>query len=396
MTAIMSFASHEDHGWPRPVRALVLARAVNQLGAFAISFLAVALVHVYGASLITAGWVVALFGLATVPSRLAGGRMADRLGRRPTIVLGLLGCSIALLVIAVSPGIAGAAAGAALLGLAFEIYEPPSQALLAQMVAPDQRPQAFGLLGAALAAAGVGAGILAVLLGGVSLRLLFVADSVTCVAAAALILLWVHEPSAGRPTTSAGNPWRDGRLLVMLGVGTGFAFAWNLSVTALPLTVAARGLGPAETGWLLAVEAAVAIAGQRFLRGAATRPFFLMAAGIAIVAAGFAVVAFADVMPLLCVGAATVALGQVFLLGPPYAVVAGLADDVSRARYLAAYGTCWGIAQTLGPITWTHLLSVGVPVAWLSGAVLCVLLTVLVPFAGRAISGPLGRHERTG
>jgi MFS family permease len=386
MTAIMPFASHEGHGWPRPVRALVVARAVNQLGAFAMSFLAVALVHVYGASLITAGWVVALFGLATVPSRLAGGRMADRFGRRPTIVLGLLGCSVALLVIAVSPGVSGAAAGAALLGLAFEIYEPPSQALLAEMVAPERRPQAFGLLGAALAAAGVGAGILAVLLGGVSLRLLFVADSVTCVAAAALILLWVHEPSAARPTESGDNPWRDGRLLVMLGVGTGFAFAWNLSVTALPLTVAARGLGAAETGWLLAVEAAVAIAGQRFLRGAAARPFFMMATGLAIVAAGFAVVAFADVMPLLCVGAATVALGQVFLLGPPYAIVAGLADDLSRARYMAAYGTCWGIAQTFGPLAWTHLLSVGVPVAWLSGAALCVLLAVLVPFAGRAIN----------
>ncbi len=386
MTSIMPFASHESGGWPRPVRALVLARAVNQLGAFAMSFLAVALVHVYDVSLVTAGWVVALFGLATVPSRLAGGRMADRLGRRPTIVLGLLGCSVALLVIAVSPGVGGAAVGAALLGLAFEIYEPPSQALLAEMVAPERRPQAFGLLGAALAAAGVGAGILAVLLGGVSLRLLFVADSVTCLAAAALILMWVHDPPAAGPARSRGNPWRDGRLLVMLGVGTGFAFAGNLSITALPLTVAARGLDPAETGWLLAVAAVVTIVGQRFLRGAAARPFFLMAAGLVVVAAGFAVVAFADVIPLLCLGAATMALGQVFLLGPPYAVVAGLADDGSRAGYLAAYGTCWGIAQTLGPLASTRLLTIGVPVAWLTGAALCVLLAALVPFAGRAVT----------
>ena len=36
------------------------------------------------------------------------------------------------------------------------------------------------------------------LLGGVNLRLLFVADSVACVAAAALVLLWVHEPSAAQ------------------------------------------------------------------------------------------------------------------------------------------------------------------------------------------------------
>jgi MFS family permease len=386
MTAIMPFAGHEGDGWPRPVRALVLARAVNQLGAFAMSFLAVALVHVYGASLVTAGSVVALFGLATVPSRLVGGRLADRLGRRPTIVLGLVGCSVALLVIAASPGVSGAAVGAALLGLAFEIYEPPSQALLAEMVPPRRRPQAFGLLGAALAAAGVGAGILAVLLGGVSLRLLFVADSVTCLAAAALILMWVHEPPAARPTTSVGSPWRDVRLLVMLGVSTGFALAWNLSVTALPLTVAARGLAPAETGWLLAIAAVVTIAGQRFLRGAAARPFFLMAAGLVIVAGGFAVVAFADVLPLLCLGAAIVALGQVFLLGPPYAVVAGLADDRSRAGYLAAYGTCWGIAQTLGPLAATRLLSIGVPVTWLAGTALCLLVAALVPFAGRTVT----------
>ena len=105
----------------------------------------------------------------------------------------------------------------------------------------------------------------------------------------------------------------------------------------------------------------------------------------AAVAAGFAVIAFTGVIPLLCLGAATVALGQVFLLGPPYAMVAGLADDGARASYLAAYGTCWGIAQTLGPVAWTHLLAIGVPVVWLTGAALCVLLTASMPFAAKAI-----------
>ena len=41
----MPFASHEGRGWPRPVRALVVARAVNQLGAFALPFLAVFSLH---------------------------------------------------------------------------------------------------------------------------------------------------------------------------------------------------------------------------------------------------------------------------------------------------------------------------------------------------------------
>jgi MFS family permease len=261
-------------------------------------------------------------------------------------VLGLLGCSVSLLVIAVSPGVGGAAVGAALLGLAFEIYEPPSQALPAEMVAPERRPQAFGLLGAALAAAGVGAGIIAVLLGGVSLRLLFVADSVTCVAAAALILTWVHEPSIARRATSDGNPWRDRRLLVMLGIGTGVAFAWNLSVTALPLTVAARGLGPAETGWPLAVAAVVTIVGQRSLRGAGP---------------GF----------------------------PPRTSVRRCSR--SRGRRLPR-GVPGGVRHLLGhrPDPWalasTRLIAIGVPVTWLTGAALCVVLAAVVPFAGKAVT----------
>ncbi|HEY4463819.1 MAG TPA: hypothetical protein VGN41_14240, partial [Streptosporangiaceae bacterium] len=73
---------------------------------------------------------------------------------------------------------------------------------------------------------------------------------------------------------------------------------------------------------------------------------------------------------------------------------AGLADDGSRARYLAAYGTCWGIAQTLGPLAWTRLLSIGVPVAWLTGASLCVLLAALVRFVGRAVTMAARRPAR--
>ncbi|MEP9384822.1 MFS transporter [Nocardioides cheoyonin] len=395
MTAILPLTSHDDTRWPRDLVALVAARAVNQLGAFAMSFLAVTLVEAYGASLATAGRVVALFGLATIPSRLVGGRMADRLGRRPTIVVGLVGCAAALTVIAASPGVVGAAVGAVLLGLAFEIYEPPSQALLAELVPAERRPQAFGLLGAALAAATVAAGGLAALLGGVDLRLLFVADAATCLAAAALVVLLVREPThepADEPaderadTDANGSPWRDRRLLVMLAVGTGSALAWNLASTMLPLTVAARGIDPARTGWILAAAAVVTIGGQRLLRRAAARPFLLMALGLVVVACGFAVVAYADALALLAAGYAVVALGQVFLLGPPYAVVAGLCDDRSRAGYLAAFGTCWGLAQTLGPLASTRLFAAGAPVVWLAGAALCLLLAAVQPIAARAVT----------
>ncbi|MFC7496777.1 MULTISPECIES: MFS transporter [unclassified Nocardioides] len=389
MTAMVPLTSHAR--WPRAVVALVAARAVNQIGAFALSFLTIALVEVHGAALTTAGWVVALFGLATIPSRLLGGWLTARIGHRPTIVTGLVGCALALVVIATSPGLGGAAVGALLLGLAFEIYEPPSQALLADLVPPERRPEAFGLLGAALAAAAVAAGALAALLGGVDLRLLFVADAVSCVAAAILVLVLVEEPHAAAPapgprSVSGHRPWRDRRLLLMLAAGTGNALVWTFATTTLPVTVVARGHEPAFTGWLLALSALVTIAGQRLLRTAAFAPFRMIALGLVAVAVGFAALAYAGGVVALAAGAALVALGQVFLLGPPFAIVAGLAERSSRAAYLAAFGISWGIAQTAGPVISTHLLEVSLPGAWLAGAALCAVLAAIQPLVARAVA----------
>lgn len=390
MTAILPFTSHQRRRWPRPLLVLVFARAVNALGGFALSFLAVTLVNTYGARLTTAGQVVAVFGLATIGSRLIGGRLADRIGRRATIMIGLCGCAAGLLIIAASPGIPCATFGALVLGLFFEIYEPPSQALLAELVPDRQRQEAFGLLGAALAAAGVAAGALAALLGGFGLRWLFVADAATSLGAAALVCAFVRSPrpSAAAGSRSVGSPWRDRRLVIMLAVCTGMALVWTVGVTALPLTVAARGIPPSRTGWLLVVGALVTIGGQRLLRRADARPFALMAAGLFLVAIGFTVYAVAPGLLLLAVGTMIVSLGQVFLLGPPYAVAAGLADDHDRAGYLAVFGTGWGIAQTVGPISATRLLTVSVAVTWLSTAALCLLVALLLPLAARGVISP--------
>ena len=75
---------------PATVWLLVAARAVNRLGAFTLPFLSLTLVAELGASVAQAGYLLAVFGLATIPSRLLGGRLSDRWGTRATIVGGLV------------------------------------------------------------------------------------------------------------------------------------------------------------------------------------------------------------------------------------------------------------------------------------------------------------------
>jgi MFS family permease len=271
--------------------------------------------------------------------------------------------------------------------------------LLAELVPTRRRPQAFGLLGAALAAAAVAAGALAALLGNLGLRWLFVADAATCLGSAALVLAWIRSPAQlPGPGRADSSPWRDRRLLIMLAVCTGLALTWNISVTALPLTVAARGFDPSRTGWLLAIGAVVTVGGQRALRAAHSRPFTLMAIGLMVVAVGFMAYAAATGFALLAAGAAVVAFGQIFLLGPPYAVAAGLAGNRSRAGYLAVFGTGWGIAQTVGPIIATRLLTKGVAVTWLGAAALSLAVALLLPPAARGVLGqrPRDTPQRSG
>ena len=378
---------------PRPVVALITARTANRLGAFTMSFLAAVLVADLGATLEQAGAVVAAFGVATIASRLLGGVLAELLGRVPTIVLGLVACALTQLAIALSPSLLWATVGAVGLGLAYEIYEPASQALLADLTGERQRVVAYGLYGAALAVAGAAAGLLAVVLGGIDLRLLLVADAVTCLVAAVLVVVLVAAPPPGvcaaRSTSGGGRPMRaavrDRRLLAMLGAGTGFATVYMALVVGLPLTLQARGLPPEHAGLLLTTSAVTVVVGQPLLRcRALADPFRALAVGHLLLALGLLGTGLATGLAGFTLATVVWSLGDVVLLGQLLSVVSRLAPHDARASYLAVFGLSWGAATTTAPVLVTHGLDAVGPVGlWTSLALVALVLAALQPALAR-------------
>jgi len=387
---------------PRTLWLLLAARTVNRLGAFSVSFLTVLISTDFRAGVETAGLVTAAFGLATIPSRLIGGRLADRMGRRRTIVLGLTGCAAA-------QSLAQVTTCAVLLGLAFELYEPPSQAIIADSVGPAERVRAYSLLNASLALGGMGAGLLAVALGRWGLRWLFVADAVSCLVCAVVMRATLPGDPRRLGRTSAGEvgevgevggavgdavevrPWRDRRLLVLLGFGTLYALVYLVVMMGLPLSLARRGMAPADAGVLFTASAATVVATQPLLRlkrltelsapAAPALGYLLLGTGLA----GYAV-AHAPAASL----AATVvwSLGDLLMLGYAYALAASLAPPGGIGRYLAVYGISWGIAGVAAPIVGTQLLERGGPVAlWSTMAVLCLALALGQLLVARVVVG---------
>jgi MFS family permease len=370
----MALAAARRHaGTPRQVRVLVAARAVNQLGAFSLAFLTVLMCRVLGASMATAGAVSALFGLATIPSRLLGGRLADRLGRRRTILAGLTGCAGAQLGIALAPDVLVAAVCAVLLGLAFELYEPPSQALIADAV------------------------------GRWGLRWLFVVDAASCLACA--LIVRIALPPADRRTPGecqpggrddsrepriAVSPWRDPALLAMTATGTAFALVSMLILVALPLSLAARGLNPASAGLIMATATLTLVVTRPVLRIPLLARLSGPAAcgtGFALMAAGLAGYATAHSLAGLMAPTAIWSIGNLLLAGRAFAVVTALAPSGAAARYLAVYGLSWGIATMAAPVLATQVIgSVGPAALWYSCAVLCATMSCVQPALIRAVT----------
>ncbi|MGP4094923.1 MFS transporter [Nonomuraea sp. KM90] len=442
---------------PRTVWWLVLARAVNRLGAFSLGFLTVLISTEFGAGAVTAGLVSAAFGLATIPSRLLGGVLADRLGRRRTIVAGLAGCALAQAGIAASGSVAMLAVFAVLLGLVFEIYEPPSQAMIADAVRPAQQAQAFSLFNTALAVGGMGAGLIAAGLGRWDLRWLFVVDAVTCVACAIVVRLVLpadhparrppaalpsptprttppphsHAPPdpKGRPPTDAtphpespphtdaaphpespfhaddpphpegrphiddpphtegpfevedpavvgGSAWRDRSLLVLLVSGTLLALIYMQVMMALPLALVRRGLPAADAGLLSTVSAVVMVLCQPLLRWTAPLSHHAaMVAGYLLLAAGLAGYAVADGLPGHLAATVVWSAGDLLMFGRSYAMVVSIAPEDARGRYLSIFGTSWGFATVLAPLSSTQLLERAGPAGlWGGLALVCLVL----------------------
>ncbi|KUJ65635.1 arabinose transporter permease [Streptomyces albus subsp. albus] len=386
---------------PRAVWLLLIARMINRLGAFSLSFLTVLISTTHGADETTAGLVAAAFGLATIPSRLAGGRLADRLGRRRTIVLGMTGCALAQLGIAAADSLTAVVVFAVLLGLVFELYEPPSQAMIADAVGPTERVRAFGLLNAALAAGGMGAGLMATALGRWDLRWLFVADALSCLACAVLIRFVLPADRPERigdqrddtPERAAIRPWRDRALIAQLTFGTGYALVSMQTTMSLPLALAHRGLQPADAGLLFTLSALTIISAQPVLRQrhlAALSAPAALALGYLLVSAGLLGYATAHTLPAHVLATVVWSAGDLLVLARAYARVADLAPPEATGRYLAVYGISWGIATVAAPLVGTQILRHAGPTAlWASMAALCLLLAACQPLT-RAGARPVG------
>jgi len=364
---------------PREVRVLVVGTLVNRAGSFVAPFLVLYLTLARGFTAAQAGLMVAATGFGGMVSQLLGGWSADHLGRRRTLVGGLLLSALSLVALGAARGPVAIAACAVLAGVFGDTYRPAAQALIADVLPPDLRPIAFGLMFWALNLGFAVAALMAGLLAEHGWWLLFALDAATCAGYAVVVLIGIrHDPP--RPTHEGDGPapgfataLRDATFMLLVAFTVLQAIAYFQSFTVLPLAVVAAGLPPTAYGVVAATNGLVIIALQPTVtrRTAHLDASRTLAVSLLLCGVGFFTMRFATTLVAFVLCTVLWTFGEIGTAGLLPAIVSDLAEPTARGRYLGVFGTAFGIAAFVAPLLGPSLFqAAGAPAVW----TLCLVL----------------------
>ncbi len=360
----------------------------------------------FHASPVTATALIAAFSGAQLVCSPLLGRLSDRIGRKPVLILSLAGTAVGSLV----TGLAGAVWVlylARLIDGASGASVSVAQAAVSDIAAPDQRARLFGLLGAAFGLGFVGGPALAgaaAAIGGPRLPFYVAAALAGINALTAVRRLPETRPPRSRtsmePTAAAsagtGVVRRVVPLIALAFVAlvafSGFEATFSLfGKQRLHLTIATTGAVFAAIGaCIVAVQVSLIHPMVKRLGEAGT-----IRAGLLMNAAGLVVLAAVHGFGLLVPAMLLLTVGQGLLAPTVASAVVGRIGPHRRGEVLGLQQAAGGLARVVGPIAGGVLFeTAGVASPYLAGAGLMLASALfLLPRAGFGRGGGELRPE---
>lgn len=381
-------------GFPRQFWLLWTGTLINRLGSFVVILLAIYLTGERHFTQGATGLVIGLYGVGGAVGTTTGGVLADRIGRRPTLVTAQFGAAALMLTLGFARSYGQIIVAAFALGVVAEAARPAFQAMMIDVVPDTDRLRAFSLnywaINLGFAVAAIGAGFAAQF----DYLLVFAIDAGTTLIAATITLFFIRETRPVRPAPAARTrrdpgmrtALRDRAFLTFLGLNLFAVLVMFQHQSTLPIAMTADGLSPATYGWVIALNGILIVAGQMFvpkLIGGFPRARVLALATL-IVGVGFGLVAFAGTAWFYAVTVIIWTLGEMIQSPSNAALIADLSPVALRGRYAGLTSLSWSAAAALAPIvgglTQQHL---GNTTLWLGCAVVGAATA-----CGQLLAGP--------
>jgi multidrug resistance protein len=380
-----------------PLTAVFLTVVVDLIGFGIVIPLLPLYAEQYGASGLAVGLLMAIYSAAQLLAAPVWGRLSDRVGRRPVLLVSLVGSTLSYALAAAAPSLAVLFIARLVGGLAGGNISA-AQAYVADVTKPEERARGMGMIGAAFGIGfvlgpAIGGGLV-----GFGPKVPFLAAALLC--GGNLVLTWFRLPEPARhdgggarrlDLGALGRALRDPRLLplLLLSFFATFALA-NLESTFALMTSRIFRYGNRENAFLFTFIGVTLAVTQGALVGRLARRLgepALIVLGLAMTAVGLFCVPYAQHLWHL------LAILGVFSFGSGIATPS-ITSQISRTAGADVQGGVLGAGQSMsafarvvgpafGGLAFDRL---GVPAPYLIGATLMALawtisLTLLRPSA---------------
>ena len=338
---------------------LWLGTVINRLGGFAVPFLMLYLTARLSMAPASAALLVSVLGAGGFLAQQIGCELADRLGRRPVMMLSFFVAPLAMIVLGLTHDTALLVVAMFVLGFFSDLYRPAVNAAIADLVPAERRTRAYGYMywainfGAALAP--VAAGLLA----NYDYFLLFLGDAVTTAVFGVIVLLRVPETQAAEIAAAARTPTRarlgqalgDPMLLAFVVLSLLIGMIYSQGQVTLPLAMAANGLPPSDYGLAIAVNGALIVLVTLWVSRRTERlpRYAVMATAALLLGLGFGLTGLAATLAFYAFTVAVWTVGEVISASIAPTIVSEISPVALRGLYQGIWGSSWGLAFFLGP-----------------------------------------------
>ncbi|MEO1617984.1 MAG: MFS transporter [Planctomycetota bacterium] len=371
---------------------MCIGSLINRAGSFVVIFLSIYASEQLGLGVTFATACIGVLGGGAMLGSVIGGQLADRIGRRPVMLVALFGGAAMLVFLSGVTNRWLFMASVGLFSLLAHLYRPAASAMIADLVTVEARPHAFALhyisinLGFAIAAP------LGGFLAAYSFTWLFWLDAASlalfaCIIAAMIPETWSreqqHAEEASERMTLGQAMSRMAldrtfllfcfsTLLIMLVFVQGFS--------TLPIYMKQIGFSNAEFGALISINGIMIVLLQLPMTQWLSRfqAMGVIIAGGLLIAVGFGINSFGPSVGIIVVGICIWTLGEIMQAPFKQAIVSDLAPADLRASYMGLFSMCYATALTLGAPAGGELLSRFGPGTLWSVAAFVALLAVAV------------------
>jgi multidrug resistance protein len=336
----------------------------------------------FGADGASIGLLVTIYAVAQFFMAPLWGRLSDRHGRKPILVLGLVGSSFAYVVFAFSHSFLWLFASRVLAGVGGSTI-PVAEAYIADVSPPEKRAGNMGLIGAAFGLGFTIGPAIGGILGSISFEApgLFAAGLCALNAVAAMVLLPETLPREQRASggqtfryTLAGlaRAFRLPDLRKALVLYFLFTTAFAVIQPTLSLFGSARfGFDARQAGYLFAFLGLL----SALMQGALVRRLvprlgelrLIRMSGVPFVA-GMLLISLSQSVPVLLTGLALLAIGYGGALPSLLGLISRVAPDDLRGGVLGVGQSVGSMARIVGPAAAGFAFDVGTGVPYLMGA----------------------------